>query len=136
MSGGMFTGLDNAVTNGFSVLVTEQAMKYSGMMSLLVVSSVTIFLMIRGYQTLAGKREKTGSGLPRTPGCKAITAPLRPLAASVVCAGMIEVTNSWSSSAPPNAHIEGLGMGTVSDRVQWPWASNAWICPASLPQIQ
>lgn len=55
MSQGVFTGLDNAVMSGLSTLVSSQATQYSSMMSALVVSTVTLFLIWRGYQTLAGR---------------------------------------------------------------------------------
>lgn len=55
MSEGIFTGLDNAVMSGLSTLVSSQATQYSSMMSTLVVSTVTLFLIWRGYQTLAGR---------------------------------------------------------------------------------
>jgi type IV secretion system protein VirB6 len=55
MSQGIFTGLDNTVMSGLSTLVSTQATQYSSMMSALVGSTVTLFLLWRGYQTLAGR---------------------------------------------------------------------------------
>lgn len=55
MAGGVFTGLDSAVTNGLNEMTQGQMALFSSLMSTLTVSSITLYIIWRGYQTLAGK---------------------------------------------------------------------------------
>lgn len=55
MTGGIFTGLENALMNGLKSVLQGQINLYSLMMTGLVTSSVTLYIIWRGYQTLGGK---------------------------------------------------------------------------------
>ena len=55
MSGGVFTGLHNAVINGIDTLVNPQIALYSAAATDIAAASVTLFLLWRAYQTTAGK---------------------------------------------------------------------------------
>lgn len=55
MAGGIFTGLDAAIMNGLNSELLGQMSLYSSMMAGLVVGSATLYILWRGYQTLAGK---------------------------------------------------------------------------------
>lgn len=54
-SGGIFTGLDTAMTQGFDSVLQGQMALYSTLMTGLVTGSLTLYILWRGYQTLAGK---------------------------------------------------------------------------------
>ncbi|WP_337049933.1 type IV secretion system protein [Serratia fonticola] len=55
MASGIFTGLDAAIMNGLNNELQGQMSLYSSMMSGLIVGSATLYILWRGYQTLAGK---------------------------------------------------------------------------------
>ncbi|WP_233960143.1 TrbL/VirB6 family protein [Pectobacterium versatile] len=55
MSGGMFVGMNNTITDGLHAVLWGQTSVYSDMVSVIAVSSFTLFVTYRGYQTLAGK---------------------------------------------------------------------------------
>jgi type IV secretion system protein VirB6 len=55
MSGGMFVGMNNTITDGLHAVLRGQASVYGNMISVIAVSSFTLFITYRGYQTLAGK---------------------------------------------------------------------------------
>ncbi|HFD6562115.1 TPA: hypothetical protein ACF5KA_004330 [Yersinia enterocolitica] len=54
-SEGIFTGMDAAVMNGLNSVIQGQMSLYSTMMAGLVTGSATLYILWRGYQTLAGK---------------------------------------------------------------------------------
>lgn len=53
--GGVFVGMDKAIMTGLNQIVQGQMSLYSTMMAGLVTGSVTLYILLRGYQTLAGK---------------------------------------------------------------------------------
>ncbi|QMR74177.1 type IV secretion system protein [Enterobacter sp. RHBSTW-00175] len=55
MSGGMFVGMNNTITGGLNAVLQGQTSVYGNMISVIAVSSFTLFITYRGYQTLAGK---------------------------------------------------------------------------------
>ncbi|RJL48816.1 type IV secretion system protein [Pectobacterium carotovorum] len=55
MSGGMFVGMNNTITDGLHAVLRGQTAVYGDMVSIIAVSSFTLFVTYRGYQTLAGK---------------------------------------------------------------------------------
>lgn len=55
MSGGMFVGMNNTITGGLNAVLQGQTSVYGNMISVIAVSSITLFITYRGYQTLAGK---------------------------------------------------------------------------------
>ncbi|MFE4110599.1 type IV secretion system protein [Kosakonia sp. YIM B13611] len=55
MSDGMFVGMNSTITDGLQSLLYEQTSVYGSMISTIAVSSFSLFVMYRGYQTLAGK---------------------------------------------------------------------------------
>ncbi|MCW6611729.1 type IV secretion system protein [Yersinia ruckeri] len=55
MSGGMFVGMNNTITDGLHAILRGQTSVYGDMISVIAVSSFTLFVTYRGYQTLAGK---------------------------------------------------------------------------------
>lgn len=55
MSGGMFVGMNNTITDGLHAVLRGQTSVYGDMISVIAVSSFTLFVTYRGYQTLAGK---------------------------------------------------------------------------------
>ncbi|MCL6381545.1 type IV secretion system protein [Pectobacterium parmentieri] len=55
MSGGMFVGMNNTITDGLHAVLRGQTSVYGDMVSIIAVSSFTLFVTYRGYQTLAGK---------------------------------------------------------------------------------
>lgn len=57
MSGGLFVGLENAMMTGFTAIVSVQSAVYSTMVAGLAVSAMTIYIIMQGYKTLAGKLE-------------------------------------------------------------------------------
>ncbi|ELW8194796.1 MULTISPECIES: TrbL/VirB6 family protein [Enterobacteriaceae] len=54
-SEGIFTGMDAAVMNGLNTVIQGQMSLYSTLMAGLVTGSATLYILWRGYQTLAGK---------------------------------------------------------------------------------
>ena len=55
MSGGLFVGVEKYLIGGITDATKGLMMSYSSMMMGLAVTSATIYIMWRGYQTLAGK---------------------------------------------------------------------------------
>ncbi|WP_233980132.1 TrbL/VirB6 family protein [Pectobacterium versatile] len=55
MSSGMFVGMNNTITDGLHAVLRGQTSVYGDMVSVIAVSSFTLFVTYRGYQTLAGK---------------------------------------------------------------------------------
>lgn len=55
MSGGVFVGVEKHLIGGITDATKGLMMSYSSMMMGLAVTSATIYIMWRGYQTLAGK---------------------------------------------------------------------------------
>ncbi|MDF7693119.1 type IV secretion system protein, partial [Escherichia coli] len=55
MSGGIFEGVEKNLIGGLTNVAQGQMMIYSNMMMGLAVMSATIYIIWRGYQTLAGK---------------------------------------------------------------------------------
>ena len=55
MSGGIFVGMDKNIMNGLNAVLEGQSSTYGTMISVIIVSSFTLFILFRGYQTLAGK---------------------------------------------------------------------------------
>lgn len=54
-SGGMFVGMNNTLTEGLTAILQGQSSVYGTMISTIAVSSFTLFVIYKGYQTLAGK---------------------------------------------------------------------------------
>ncbi|MCW2482038.1 type IV secretion system protein [Candidatus Symbiopectobacterium sp. NZEC135] len=57
MSAGLFVGMDKAITDGLHAVLQGQTAVYGNMIRVIAVSSFTLFITYRGYQTLAGKRQ-------------------------------------------------------------------------------
>lgn len=55
MSGGVFSGMNNAIMEGLKAVLEGQSSVYGSMISVIAVSSFTSFIIFKGYQTLAGK---------------------------------------------------------------------------------
>ncbi|HFD6683618.1 TPA: type IV secretion system protein [Providencia alcalifaciens] len=55
MSGGVFSGMNNAIMEGLNAVLAGQTSVYGTMISVIAVSSFTSFIVFKGYQTLAGK---------------------------------------------------------------------------------
>lgn len=55
MSGGVFSGMNNAIMEGINAVLVGQSSVYGTMISVIAVSSFTSFIIFKGYQTLAGK---------------------------------------------------------------------------------
>ncbi|MDN3977283.1 type IV secretion system protein, partial [Klebsiella pneumoniae] len=55
MSGGLFVGVEKYLIGGITDATKRLMMSYSSMMMGLAAASATIYIMWRGYQTLAGK---------------------------------------------------------------------------------
>lgn len=55
MSGGVFSGMNNAIMEGLKAVLEGQTSVYGSMISVIAVSSFTSFIIFKGYQTLAGK---------------------------------------------------------------------------------
>lgn len=55
MSGGLFVGVEKYLIGGITDATKGLMMSYSSMMMGLAAASATIYIMWRGYQTLAGK---------------------------------------------------------------------------------
>ncbi len=55
MSGGLFEGVEKNLIGGLTNVAQGQMMIYSSMMMGLAATSATLYIMWRGYQTLAGK---------------------------------------------------------------------------------
>ncbi|WP_045853548.1 type IV secretion system protein [Raoultella terrigena] len=58
MSGGVFSGMNNAIMGGLNAVLQGQSSVYGSMMVIIVTSSFTSYIIFRGYQTLAGKLQK------------------------------------------------------------------------------
>lgn len=54
-SGGVFSGMNNAIMEGLKAVLEGQTSVYGSMISVIAVSSFTSFIIFKGYQTLAGK---------------------------------------------------------------------------------
>jgi type IV secretion system protein VirB6 len=55
MSGGIFVGMDKNIMDGLNAVLEGQSSTYGTMISVIIVSSFTLFIVWRGYQTLGGK---------------------------------------------------------------------------------
>ncbi|WP_413724824.1 type IV secretion system protein [Sodalis sp. RH16] len=55
MSGGIFVGMDKNIMDGLNAVLQGQSSVYGSMISIIIVSSFTLFILYRGYQTLGGK---------------------------------------------------------------------------------
>lgn len=58
MSGGIFTGMNNAIMGGLNTVLQGQASVYGSMMTMIITSSFTCYILFKGYQTLAGKLQQ------------------------------------------------------------------------------
>lgn len=58
MSGGIFTGMNDAIMGGMNAVMQGQASVYGTMISAIATSSFTSYILFRGYQTLGGKLHK------------------------------------------------------------------------------
>lgn len=58
MSGGIFTGMNNAIMGGLNAVLAGQTSVYGTMISIIATSSFTSYIVYRGYQTLAGKLQR------------------------------------------------------------------------------
>ncbi|EGZ4525081.1 type IV secretion system protein [Salmonella enterica subsp. enterica serovar Abaetetuba] len=58
MAGGIFTGMNNAIMGGLNSVLQGQASVYGSMMTMIITSSFTSYIVFKGYQTLAGKLQK------------------------------------------------------------------------------
>ncbi|HEY3987588.1 type IV secretion system protein [Cedecea sp.] len=58
MSGGIFTGMNNAIMGSLNTVLQGQASVYGSMMTMLITSSFTSYIVFKGYQTIAGKLQK------------------------------------------------------------------------------
>lgn len=58
MSGGVFVGMYESLMGGVNAVLEGQSSIYGTMINIIAVSSFTIFIALRGYQTLAGKLNK------------------------------------------------------------------------------
>jgi type IV secretion system protein VirB6 len=58
MSGGVFSGMNNAIMGGMNAVLVGQTSTYGTMISVIMTSSFTSFIIFKGYQTLAGKLQK------------------------------------------------------------------------------
>ncbi|RLM08933.1 conjugal transfer protein TrbL [Gibbsiella quercinecans] len=55
MSGGIFVGMNKSIMDGLNAVLEGQTSTYGTMISVIIVSSFTLFILYRGYQTLGGK---------------------------------------------------------------------------------
>lgn len=55
MSGGIFVGMDKNIMDGLNAVLEGQSSTYGTLISVIIVSSFTLFITYRGYQTLGGK---------------------------------------------------------------------------------
>lgn len=55
MSAGIFVGMNKTITDGLYAVLRGQTSVYGDMIAVITVSSFTLFITYRGYQTLAGK---------------------------------------------------------------------------------
>ncbi|EMX8371649.1 type IV secretion system protein, partial [Yersinia enterocolitica] len=55
MSGGIFVGMDKNIMDGLNAVLEGQSSIYGTLISAIIVSSFTLFITYRGYQTLGGK---------------------------------------------------------------------------------
>lgn len=55
MAGGVFEGLEKALNSSLDSMASSQVAQYSSMISVIVASSVTLYLMVCGYMVMAGK---------------------------------------------------------------------------------
>ncbi len=55
MSGGIFVGMDKNIMDGLNAVLEGQSSTYGTLISVIIISSFTLFITYRGYQTLGGK---------------------------------------------------------------------------------
>ncbi|MFC3395100.1 type IV secretion system protein [Brenneria rubrifaciens] len=55
MSSGIFVGMNKNIMDGLNAVLEGQTSTYGTMISVIIVSSFTLFILYRGYQTLGGK---------------------------------------------------------------------------------
>lgn len=113
MASGVFTGLDAAVMNGLNSVLQGQMSLYSSMMAGLVTGSATLYILWRGYQTLAGK----------------LHTPVEDVAWDLARMGIILafVTNADGYLDAAIAAINGLKDGFSGNENVWVLLDTLWV---------
>jgi type IV secretion system protein VirB6 len=111
-SGGIFTGLDTAMTKGFDSVLQGQMALYSTLMAGLVTGSVTLYIFWRAYQTLAGK----------------LKTPVEDILWDLARMGIILafVTNASGYLDATVAAIDGLKNGFTGSSSVWALMDTVW----------
>ncbi|CAI0898045.1 TrbL/VirB6 plasmid conjugal transfer protein [Serratia marcescens] len=120
MSGGIFVGMDKNIMDGLNVVLEGQSSTYGTMISVIIVSSFTLFILYRGYQTLGGKL--------RTP----VEDVVWDVGRMLLITTFVLNLDGWLDMAI--AAIEGLKDGISGDDNIWALLDTVWEKAQTLGQ--
>jgi type IV secretion system protein VirB6 len=121
MSGGIFVGMDKNIMDGLNAVLEGQSSTYGSMISIIVVSSFTLFIVYRGYQTLGGKLQ--------TP----VEDVVWDVGRMLLITTFVLNRDSWLDAVI--AAIEGLKDGVSGDDNVWVLLDTVWEKAQTLGQI-
>jgi type IV secretion system protein VirB6 len=120
MSGGIFVGMDKNIMEGLNAVLEGQSPTYGSMISIIVVSSFTLFIVYRGYQTLGGKLQ--------TP----VEDVVWDVGRMLLITTFVLNRDSWLDAVI--AAIEGLKDGVSGDDNVWVLLDTVWEKAQTLGQ--
>ncbi|PWC17112.1 conjugal transfer protein TrbL [Brenneria roseae subsp. roseae] len=120
MSGGIFVGMDKNIMEGLNAVLEGQSSTYGSMISIIVVSSFTLFIVYRGYQTLGGKLQ--------TP----VEDVVWDVGRMLLITTFVLNRDSWLDAVI--AAIEGLKDGVSGDDNVWALLDTVWEKAQALGQ--
>jgi type IV secretion system protein VirB6 len=120
MSGGIFVGMDKNIMEGLNAVLEGQSSTYGSMISVIIVSSFTLFIVYRGYQTLGGKLQ--------TP----VEDVVWDVGRMLLITTFVLNRDSWLDAVI--AAIEGLKDGVSGDDNVWVLLDTVWEKAQTLGQ--
>ncbi len=120
MSGGIFVGMDKNIMDGLNAVLEGQSSTYGSMISIIIVSSFTLFIVYRGYQTLGGKLQ--------TP----VEDVVWDVGRMLLITTFVLNRDSWLDAVI--AAIEGLKDGVSGDDNVWVLIDTVWAKEQTLEQ--
>ncbi|MCG8710440.1 type IV secretion system protein [Brenneria sp. 4F2] len=120
MSSGIFVGMNKNIMDGLNAVLEGQTSTYGTMISVIIVSSFTLFILYRGYQTLGGKLQ--------TP----VEDVVWDVGRMLLITTFVLNRDGWLDAAI--AAIEGLKDGISGDDNVWALLDTVWEKAQTLGQ--